>query len=63
MQFIVDKEGNISDVKSLTDKGFGMEEEAMKIIKRGPKWTPAVQNGRNVKAYRKQPITFLVTAE
>lgn len=63
VQFIVDKEGNISDVKSLTDKGYGMEEEAMKIIKRGPKWTPAVQNGRNVKAYRKQPITFLVTAE
>lgn len=63
VQFIVDKEGNISDVKALSSRGFGMEDEAMKIIKKGPKWTPAIQNGRNVKAYRKQPITFLVTAE
>jgi ATP-dependent DNA helicase DinG len=39
---------------------FGMEEEAIKIIKRGPKWTPALQNGRNVNAYRRQPITFVV---
>lgn len=63
IQFIVDREGNISEVKSLTDKGYGMEEEAAKIIKRGPKWVPAVQNGRQVKAYRKQPITFVVSAE
>jgi len=63
VQFVVDKEGNISDVRPLTSHGFGMEEEAMRVIKKGPKWTPAVQNGRNVKAYRKQPITFVVTGE
>ncbi|MGC4037364.1 MAG: energy transducer TonB [Chitinophagaceae bacterium] len=63
VQFIVDKEGNISDVKPLTSHGFGMEDEAVKIIKKGPKWTPAQQNGRQVKAYRKQPITFVVQAE
>jgi protein TonB len=63
VQFVVDKEGNISDVRPLTTHGFGMEEEAMRVIKKGPKWTPAVQNGRNVKAYRKQPITFVVTGE
>ncbi len=63
VQFIVDKEGNISDVKPLTTHGFGMEDEAVKIIKKGPKWTPAQQNGRQVKAYRKQPITFVVQAE
>jgi periplasmic protein TonB len=63
VQFIVDKEGVISDVKSLTGHGHGMEEEAIRVIKKGPKWTPAVQNGRHVKAYRKQPITFVVAAE
>lgn len=63
VQFVVDKEGNISDVRPLTNHGFGMEDEAMRVIKKGPKWTPAVQNGRNVKAYRKQPITFVVTGE
>ena len=63
VQFVVDKEGNISDVRALTNHGYGMEEEAMRVIKKGPRWTPAVQNGRNVKAYRKQPITFVVTGE
>jgi len=63
VQFIVDKEGNISDVKSLTDNGYGMEGEAVRVIKSGPKWTPAIQNGRQVKAYRKQPITFVVQGD
>jgi len=63
VQFIVDKEGNISDVKALTNHGYGMEGEAMRVIKKGPKWTPAVQNGNKVKAYRKQPITFQVLSE
>ncbi len=63
VQFVVDKEGNISDVRALTNHGYGMEQEAMRVIKKGPKWNPAIQNGRQVKAYRKQPITFQVTGE
>ena len=61
IQFIVDREGSVSDLKALTNNGYGMEEEAMRVLRKVPKWTPALQNGRNVKAYRKQPITFVVT--
>ncbi len=60
IQFIVDKAGNVSNVQPLTKLGYGLEDEAMRVIKKAPKWNPAVQNGRQVKAYRKQPITFLV---
>ena len=63
VQFVVSKDGSISDVKPLTNHGYGMEAEAVRVIKKGPAWTPAVQNGRSVNAYRKQPITFQVTAE
>jgi protein TonB len=63
VQFIVDKTGAISDVKALTSNGYGMEDEAVKVIKRGPSWVAAIQNGRPVKAYRKQPITFVVASE
>jgi protein TonB len=63
VKFIVDKQGNISDVKALTNHGYGMEAEAVRAIKRGPKWTPAIQNGRNVNAYRQQPITFVVSEQ
>jgi len=63
MQFIVDKDGNISDIKSLTDLGYGMEEEVMRILKKSPKWSPAIQDGKPVKAYRKQPVTFVIETD
>lgn len=37
-----------------------MEDEAIRVLKKSKKWLPAVQNGRKVKAYRKQPITFVI---
>lgn len=61
VQFVVDIEGNISDIQSVTNFGYGMEEEAVKVIRKGPKWEPAIQNGIKVKAYRKQMITFVVS--
>src|SRR5436190_9486499 len=63
VQFVVSKDGSISDVQALTNHGYGMEAEAIRVIKKGPAWVPAVQNGRQVNAYRKQPITFQVQAE
>jgi N-acetylmuramoyl-L-alanine amidase len=59
-KFIVKRDGTISDVKALTKHGYGMEEEAIRLIRRGPKWTPAIQNGKPVNAYRQQPVTFYV---
>ena len=60
IQFVVDLEGNVSDIKALTAHGYGMEDEAMRVLRKATKWEPAIQNGHNVKAYRKQPITFVV---
>jgi hypothetical protein len=63
VQFIVKEDGSISDVKAITNHGYGMEDEAMRLIKKGPKWIPAKQNGLFVRAYVKQPITFQVLEE
>ena len=60
VQFIVDKEGRVTDIKPLTKFGFGMEDEVVRILRKSPRWIPAIQFGRNVKAYRKQPITFVI---
>lgn len=62
IQFIVDAEGNISDMKPLTSHGYGMEEEAIRVIKKtkSTKWIPAFQNSQHVPAYRKQPVTFKI---
>jgi protein TonB len=60
VQFVVDIEGNVSDIKALTNHGYGMEKEAIRVLKKATKWIPANQNGWAVKAYRIQPITFEV---
>ena len=59
VKFIVDKEGNVSDVEAISgpDTG-GLREEAVRVIKKSGKWTPAVQNGRFVKSYKRQPVSF-----
>lgn len=58
VQFVVDTEGNISEVVALNDPGDGLAAEAVRIIKTGPKWIPAEQNGRKVKYRHIQSITF-----
>jgi hypothetical protein len=60
VRFIINEDGSISDIRPMTHHGYGMEKEVVRIIKNGPRWTPAVQYGRNVKAYRLQPVTFVV---
>ncbi len=65
VQFIVDKSGAISNVQAIevpkTCPSCGPE--AVKVIKKGPKWEPAVQNGRNVIYQAIQFVTFQVAEE
>jgi protein TonB len=71
--FIVDKEGAVSEVRALpcAEAGIGnclppnskLAEIAVNAIRKGPKWKPAIQNGRQVKAYRRQPVTFQLAEE
>ncbi|HCL06233.1 MAG TPA: energy transducer TonB [Chitinophagaceae bacterium] len=63
VSFIVDKNGGISEVKAENDPGYGTKDEAVRVIKRGPNWKPAVQNGRQVIYRHKQSITFMVSEE
>jgi protein TonB len=64
VQFIVDKEGHISDVEAISgpEQG-GLREEAIRVIKKSGQWTPAVQNGRYVKSYKRQPVIFRIGTE
>ncbi|MEO9020689.1 MAG: energy transducer TonB [Ginsengibacter sp.] len=59
VKFVVDKSGNVSDVQATTMKGTKLAEVAVNAIRKGPKWTPAQQNGRYVNAYRLQPVTLV----
>ena len=50
VSFVVEKDGSLTDIKVLRDIGYGTGNEAIRVLKKGPKWTPAVQNGRNVRS-------------
>lgn len=63
VRFIVWKNGRIENIVSETNYGYGMEKEVMRVIKKGPKWIPAMQDGKIVKAYRRQPVTFVISEE
>jgi len=63
IQFVVDLDGSMSDIKALTDQGYGMEQEALRVIKKAGNWQPGIYHGFPVKSYRKQVITFQVMEE
>jgi hypothetical protein len=63
VKFVVSKDGTLTNINTETKVGYGMEEEVVRVIEKSGKWIPALQSGRNVNAYRRQPITFLVTDE
>ncbi|RFS21319.1 energy transducer TonB [Chitinophaga silvatica] len=59
VQFVVDSEGNIKDVKTVgAAKGGGLEEEAIRVVKTMPKWKPGKQNSRPVSVQFNLPIRF-----
>lgn len=56
VQFIVDRDGNISDIKPLTSNGYGMEAEVLRAIKKKAVWIPSSQ-GVPVRPYRTSSTT------
>lgn len=58
LQFVVNTDGTTSDITILRSVEYSLDEEAIRLIKDSPKWRPAHQDGRLVKAYRRQPLKF-----
>lgn len=60
VKFIVHTDGTVSDVTTEDYKGTKTAQHCIDVIKNAPNWQPAVQNGRKVNAYKKQPVTFVI---
>lgn len=56
--FVVEKGGNVSDVKILRGIGGGCDEEAIRVIKAMPKWNSGKQRGKPVRVQFNMPIKF-----
>jgi protein TonB len=58
VSFVVEKNGELSNVKVLKGIGYGCDEEAIRVIKKSPFWKPGFQNGRPVRVSYVMPIVF-----
>ncbi len=63
VEFVVEKDGSVTDFKTIRDPGYGAEEEAQRVMALLPKWNPGYQNGRPVSVRYQIPITFKLEAE
>lgn len=58
VSFVVEKNGEISNLKVIKGIGGGCDEEAMRVIKKSPAWKPGMQNGRAVRVAYMMPVVF-----
>ena len=58
VKFVVEKDGSISNVKAVRKIGGGCDEEAVRVVKRMPRWKPGKQSGKPVRTEFTLPIQF-----
>ena len=58
MQFVVEKDGTLSDIKTVKDAGYGIGDEIIRVLKLSPKWTSGSVDGKPVRVMYTLPITI-----
>ncbi|MNR29437.1 Gram-negative bacterial tonB protein [compost metagenome] len=63
LSFIVEKNGDLADIKVERKLGAGTDEEAVRIMKASPRWIPGIYNGKTVRVKYNIPINFSLTSD
>jgi protein TonB len=58
VEFVIEKDGTITDVKAIKGIGAGCDEEAVRVLEAAPKWKPGKQRGKPVRQRMVLPIAF-----
>lgn len=58
--FVIDQNGSVADVRILRGIGGGCDEEAVRVVKTLPKWSPGKQRGKPVKVQYNLPVNFVL---
>ena len=56
--FVIEKDGSLTDIKVIRDPGFGTGDEAIRVLEKCKKWSPAQQAGRLVRVQYSLPIAI-----
>jgi periplasmic protein TonB len=52
VQFIVEKDGKITNIKVIKGLGSGCDEAVIQCLQKAPRWIPGMQNGKNVRVQK-----------
>lgn len=63
VSFVVNEDGNITDVKVARPANPSLEKEAIRVVSSMPKWTPGKQRGKAVDVSYTVPINFIISEE
>ena len=58
VEFLIQSDGSLTDVKVVQRLGSGLDEEAVRLIKAAPKWEPARFEGKPIKQKMVLPVVF-----
>ncbi len=58
VEFVVEKDGSLTDIKVVKGIGGGCDEEAVRVLSQAPDWNPGKQRGRAVRVRMIVPIVF-----
>lgn len=58
IQFVVEKDGSLAEIKCIKDIGYGSGDEAIRVLKKSPKWKPGFREGREVRCTYQLPIAI-----
>ena len=58
VQFVIEKDGSVSDVKVARSVDPSLDKEAIRVVKAMPKWKPGKQRGKPVRVSYTVPINF-----
>eukprot|EP00759_Apiculatamorpha_spiralis_P001319 PhF_6_TR10472/c0_g1_i1/m.16553/K03832/tonB; periplasmic protein TonB len=61
LSFVIEKDGSITDVKVVKGIGGGCDEEAVRVIKKSPKWSAGIQNESKVRVRYNMPINYTLS--
>ena len=58
LTFVVERDGSLTDIRVLRSAHPSLDNEAVRMVKTMPKWTPGEQNGTACRVQFTLPVTF-----
>lgn len=60
LKFVVEKDGSLTNIEEIASPDRALTEEAIRVLKQSPKWSPGKQRNRAVRVYYVLPIDFVL---